>query len=153
MTDISTIINTPIINPETDIFWQNEVTSAPSDSTNSILIISSFFHDNSAEEIQLGKILDACKADRANCHIIKLNPEDKKAWHGLKDNFSPKVVLLFGVHPQQLGVAVLLRFNLYNNYDGAKWIPTLSLSELEQNAQAKKDLWVNALKPIFVDNN
>lgn len=152
MTDISTIINTPIINPETDIFWQNEpISSSTSDIKN--LIITNKFEAGSPEEIQLNKILEACKLSKETCVFIQLDMTDKKAWHTLKNNYHPQAVILFGVHPQQLGIAALFRFNQYNNYDGTKWIPTLSLNELEQNAQAKKDLWVNALKPTFVDNN
>jgi len=152
MTDTSTIINTPIINPETDIFWQNEQRSS-SVSNIETLIITNKIEADSPEEIQLNKILEACKLNKESYVLMQLDAADKKAWHTLKANYHPQAVILFGVHPQQLGIAALFRFNYYNNYDGAKWIPTLSLSELEQNAQAKKDLWVNALKPTFVDNN
>ena len=152
MTDISTIINTPIINPETDIFWQNE-DGSPTVSDIGTIIITTRIETGSAEEIQLQKILEACKLNKDSCVFIQLDTTDKKAWHALKGSYHPQAVILFGVHPQQLGIAALFRFNQYNNYDGAKWIPTLSLNELEQNAQAKKDLWVNALKPTFIDNN
>ena len=68
MTDISTIINTPIINPETDIFWQNKpISSSASDIKN--LIITNKFEAGSPEEIQLNKILEACKLSKENMCI------------------------------------------------------------------------------------
>jgi hypothetical protein len=31
------------------------------------------------------------------------------------------------------------------------WLATLPLKDLEQNAELKKQLWVNGMKPVFVD--
>ncbi len=151
MTDFPRIINTEIIDTETDIFWYNNSVSHETISPKPVLILSKKIDELSAEQQQLNKILDACKLLQDKYNIVQLTENERLAWHRLKDIANPSVVILFGVHPSDLGISALFRLNWLNNFDGASWIPTLSLQELEQQPQAKKDLWTNALKPLFAD--
>lgn len=151
MTDFQTIINTEIINTETDVFWYNNSASHENIIPKNVLILSKKIDEQSAEQQQLNKILDACKLAEDKYNVVQFTENERLAWHRLKDTASPSVIILFGVHPSLLGISALFRLNALNNFDGASWIPTLSLQELEQQPQAKKDLWTNALKPLFAD--
>lgn len=151
MTEFLNIIKTEIIDPETDIFW-NTSNTGDAVTGGKPLIISLQYLPGSADDVQLKKILEACKLDTGTCNILQITPDEKVAWHVLKNKYAPTIVLLFGVHPQQLAIAALFRLNGINNFDSTTVIPTLSLPQLEQQPQAKKDLWVNALKPLFADN-
>ncbi|MCB0697326.1 MAG: DNA polymerase III subunit psi [Chitinophagaceae bacterium] len=151
MTDFPRILNTEIIDTEIDIFWQNDHIAMPDMSPRKVLIVTTQHNENSAEQAQLNKIINACKLTAEQYNIIQVATGKQVAWHQIKNTIQPENVLLFGVHPNQLGVSALFRLNSINHFDGAKWIPTLSLQELEQQPQAKKDLWSNALKPIFAD--
>lgn len=152
MTDILDIIKTPLIDPETDIFWNKALDIPAQDTAVNTLIISSAFTQGSAEEQQLTKILEACKISAADYKTVQLQEGEQIAWHQLKNAYKPAIVILFGILPQSLGIAALLRLNGLNNFDGVTWVPTLSLQQLEQQPQAKKELWVNALKPLYADN-
>lgn len=150
MTDFPRIINTEIIDTETDVFWYNNSASHETISTKNVLILTRKI-GNAQEQEQLDKILSACKLNIDLYNIVHLDADEKTAWHQLKETAHPTVVIMFGVHPSSLGISALFRLNGLNNFDGATWIPTLSLAELEQQPQAKKDLWTNALKPLFAD--
>jgi hypothetical protein len=151
MTDFPRIINTEIIDTETDIFWYNNSASDETISPKHVLILSKKIDEQSAEQQQLNKILDACKLSEDKYNLVQITDNERRAWHLLKDIANPSVIILFGVRPSDLGISALFRLNGLNNFDGASWIPTLSLSELEQQPQAKKDLWASALKPLFAD--
>lgn len=152
MTDFPRIINTEIIDTETDVFWYNNSVSHETISPKHVLILSKKIDEQSAEQQQLNKIIDACKLAVDKYNVVQLTENERLAWHRLKDIANPSVVILFGVHPSDLGISALFRLNGLNNFDRVSWIPTLSLQELEQQPQAKKDLWANALKPLFADN-
>lgn len=151
MTDFQTIINTEIINTETDVFWYGNSVSHEKISPKNVLILSKKIDEQSAEQQQLNKILDACKLTEDKYNIVQFTENERLAWHLLKGIANPSVVILFGVYPSRMGISALFRLNAMNNFDGASWIPTLSLQELEQQPQAKKDLWTNALKSLFAD--
>lgn len=150
MTDFPRIINTEIIDTETDVFWYNNSAIHEQISAKNVLILSKKIN-NTSEQEQLDKILSACKLSEDTLNTIQLDESERIAWHQLKEVAHPSVVILFGIHPLSLGVSALFRLNWLNNFDGISWIPTLSLAELEQQPQAKKDLWANALKPLFAD--
>ncbi len=150
MTDFPRIINTEIIDTETDVFWYNNSVSHETIATKNVLILTKKI-GNQQEQEQLDKILSACKLSADIYNIVQLDESEKRAWHQLKEAAHPSVVILFGVHPSTLGISALFRLNWLNNFDSVSWVPTLSLAELEQQPQAKKDLWTNALKPLFAD--
>lgn len=152
MTDFPKIFTTEIIDTETDIFWQENTVLPEGLSTAQTLIITQQYTTGSQEEIQLKKIMNACQLSEEDYNIIHLAADEKTAWHKLKEALHPQKVITFGIHPKKLGITALFRLNAPNHFDSATFIPTLSLTELEQQPQAKKDLWTNALKPLFVDN-
>ena len=53
--------------------------------------------------------------------------------------------------PQQLGIAAMFRLNEPNRFNERIFIPTLSIPDLEKQPDAKKQLWLGGLKPVFAD--
>lgn len=151
MTEFPQIFDTDIVNAETDVFWHSEKLANKQLNHNEVLVLTSEISPNSQEEIQLNKILDACKLSNVDYHLVSFSTDEKIAWHQLKNSVKPTKVITFGINPARMGITALFRLNAVNHFDGVVIIPTLSLQELEQQPQAKKDLWLNALKPVFVD--
>ena len=149
MSDLPNIIDTQVITNQWDIFWEANKLPEPID----VLVLTLPFEPGSKEETQLHKMLQACQLDLRQCYILHINNTEKIAWHQLRDAAKPKAVLTLGVHPQQLGINSLFRLYTPNKFDERIWIVAQSLDELEQQPEAKKQLWVNGLKPVFVDNN
>lgn len=147
MTTIPDIIQSDIVTSNVDVYWS----ALPDDlsvSAVKVLVVTKPLQGNS-EESQLEKILQACKLEQQDYHIYQL--QENTAWHQLRDRLTPKVVLLFGILPQQLGVSAM--FSLYhpNRFDNTVWIPCISITEMEKHPDTKKQLWVDGLKPVFVD--
>jgi len=55
------------------------------------------------------------------------------------------------VHPKQLGISVLFRLFAPNHFNEKIFIAAPSLAEMEQQPDAKKQLWGQGLKPVFID--
>lgn len=151
MTDIPRIITSEVIKSEQDVFWEDISAVIGELPHKKVLIISSAFAVGSDSETQLQKMLGACQLTDADYNTIQLDEGQQVAWNKMRDLLQPEVILLVGVMPKDLGISALFRLNSVNNFDGIKWIPTLSLPNLEQQPNAKKELWLQALKPLFVD--
>lgn len=149
MSEFPDIIKSDIINKEWDDFWNKSVTNALPEKP--VLVITSEFARDSAEELQLQKMMQACKLDSDQLNIIQFKQEDKLAWHQIRDNINPKIILLLGVMPEQLGISAMFQLYSPNRFNDRIWIAGLSLSELEKQPDAKKQLWLTGLKPVFVD--
>lgn len=151
MTDVPRIISSEIIQTEQDVFWEDLSAVLGELPHKNVLIISAAYGAGSDNEAQLLKMLGACQLSDADYNIIQLEQGKQMSWNRLRELTKPEAALLVGVLPKRLGIAALFRLNSVNNFDGIKWIPTLSLPELEQQPNAKKELWLQALKPLFVD--
>ncbi len=150
-TDIPDIFNTDIVTTDIDATWtENE--QLKSLQQKKLLIISQPYAAGSNDEVQLQKIQEACQLGQDEYQTLQMTDSDTYAWHRIKTISKPEAVLLFGIKPQQLGISALFIFNYPNKFDSTIWIPTLSLPDLSQQPEAKKQLWGNALKPIFIEN-
>lgn len=114
-------------------------------------MLSAPYPTGSAEEQTLLKMLAACKLDAGAYHILQLQPEQCIAWHQIKDQAKPQYVLLLGISPQQLGINALFRLNEANAFDSSTFVPSLSLDQLIQMQDMRTALWVQGLKPLFID--
>jgi hypothetical protein len=151
MKDIPIIIETDILSDEWNTFWDKLPETKGPLEPKSVLILSTVFATSSSEATQLQKMMHACNLHESQYSVIQLNDGEDIAWHQLQYHLKPKVVILLGVEPSRLGVSALFRFCEPNRYNECTWIPSLSLSELELNPDVKKQLWLHALKPVFVD--
>lgn len=149
MADNLNIIKSKIVSSNWDVFWEQN--TQIQELEKNTVVLSTPFQQGSAEETQLLKILQACTLTPEQYHIIQIQPEQQLAWHQVRDKVKPEFVIIFGVMPQQLGISAMFRLNEPNRFNDCIFIPTLSLPELEQQAEAKKQLWLSGLKPVFVD--
>jgi archaellum biogenesis ATPase FlaH len=97
------------------------------------------------ENVQLGKILSACRLSQEDYFIVR----ELSDWHTFRENEQIREVLLFGVKESDLDITIQFTENQINKFDDRIWIKTKSISELISNQQLKNDLWQNALKPHF----
>jgi len=145
------ILKTDLVDVQNDEFWE-DISDLISDAVaKPTLILVKGNWEDIAEYNQLQKMLDAVKLSPEQYNIIWLKDGQKAAWHQLREKLEPKTIFLVGVMPAQLGIAALFRINQPNNFNDCVWLPTLSISELEQNPTAKGQLWNNGMKPIFVE--
>lgn len=153
MSEYPDIIETDVVKTTIDPFWENDRFSSPVGVKKPVLILSNSYPAGSAEEAQLNKMLQACGLSTEKYFIFQLNENECIAWHLLKQKFNPKYILLIGLLPAQLGIAAVLNIHAPNRFDEAIWIPSLSVADLEKQPEMKKQLWLNALKPVFVDKS
>jgi len=150
MEGLPNIINTNIINQDWDIFWQ-DADNRETIAVKNLLVLSKPFNPNSAEDIQLQKMLQACKLTTTDYNLFQINENQKVAWHKLRDVFKPKMILLLGIIPENLGISALFKFNEACFFNEILWLATVSLQAMEQQPDLKVQLWNNGLKPIFVE--
>lgn len=149
MADNTNIIKSKVVGSEFDVFWtQDLITDELQKNT---LVLSCPYLPGSTEEQQLLKMLQACTLTPDNYHIIQVAADQQVPWHQLRDRAQPQHVILLGITPQQLGISAWFRLHEPNRFNDCIWIPAVSLPELDKHPDAKKALWLNALKPVFVD--
>lgn len=153
MKDIPIIIETDILSDEWNTFWDKLPETKGPLEPKKVLILSAPFGANTSEATQLQKMMQACNMREDQYNVLQLNEGEDIAWHQLQFHLKPGAVLLLGIQPSRLGVSALFRINEPNRYNECTWIPSLSLSELELNPEVKKQLWLQALKPVFVDKS
>ena len=145
------IIKSDVINSNYDIYW-NEVTSFVNNvEAKPVLIITDGCADGSDDDVQLRKMLVACKLTPDQYNIIRLNEGERVAWHKLREPLNPGFIFLVGVLPSRLGISSLFRLNEPNHFNDRLWLPTLPIRDLEMSLDIKKQLWSNGIKPMFVD--
>lgn len=145
------IIKSDVILPQHDALWADISPMLQGTSPKSILILAT--DPGQAYEIQLQKMIEACKLSPDQYNLIKVGAEQPIAWHQLKDKLKPGIVFLIGVTPLQLGISASLRFNLPNRFADCVWLPTASVSDLDKYPDIKKQLWLDGMKPVFVDKS
>ena len=145
------IINTDIIPASLNTTW-DENNLANGLRPKLVLIITTTYSDNTPEALQLQKIIAACKLTQEQYNIIQLNDNQLIKISHLLSNLNPKIVILFGILPIQLSISAQFILNEPNRFADCIFIPTLSLSDMEQLEEMKKQLWNKALKPVFVEN-
>ena len=153
MKDIPIIIETDIISDEWNTFWDSLSETKGPLAPKRVLVLSGPYGPTSSESQQLQKMMQACNLTEDRYNVIQLVDDEDIAWHQLQYHLKPYVIILLGIHPSRLGISALFRINEPNNYNECIWIPSLSLSELEINPEVKKLLWLQGLKPVFVDKN
>jgi hypothetical protein len=143
------IINSDIIKTSEDTFWNELPDGVTAGAEIQLLVISKPITAGGTEEVQLQKMMQACGLDAKQYYHLQV--AEPIAWHKLRDTLKPTAILLLGIHPKELGISALFHLYAPNNFDGCIWIPSIALNELEQQPEAKKQLWLHGLKPIFVD--
>ena len=146
------IIRSNIADPKYDVLWEDISGLTQNASAKTVLIITNEYTAGGIEEIQLKKMLDACRLLPEQYNIITLKDGQMAAWHRMRDMLQPEIIFLIGIMPAQLGISALFQLHTANNFDGKTWLPTLSISELERQQEVKSQLWREGMRPLFIDN-
>lgn len=151
MSEIPDILNTPIVPPATDAFWQdangalNDYTPRPA------LFISAPIEAGSAAMTSLENMIKACKLQPDDYNLIFLPAGEPLAWHLMQQKLQPKYVVILGIDLSQLALSVVLMPHQVSRFSQCSFIPTASIHELNQYPDIKKHFWEYGLKPVFVD--
>ncbi len=145
------IIKSDLVSSESDVLWDDIPVAMQAAIVKPILILVNAYTPESAEGPQILKMLDACKLTPEQYNILQINKTQRIAWHKLREQVDPKIIFLIGVLPSQLGISSLFRMNVPNHFNDRIWLATLSISELEQHPDVKKQLWAEGMKPVFID--
>jgi CheY-like chemotaxis protein len=145
------IIKSDIVSSEHDAYWGAIGGPAGKMTPRPLLVLVSHSEGDTVATTQLQKMLDASGLSAEQYNIVSVADGEQIAWHQLRHHFKPGVVFLLGVLPAQLGVSALFRLNEPNRFNDTIWLPTLSIALLAEHADAKKQLWLAGMKPIFVD--
>lgn len=135
---------------------QNEIMFLGKNVKNILLIVK----ENEAEIINqprkntLLKMLAACKLTLDDIVIINLN-DSGKSFEKIREEFSPKKILLFDVTTQAIGLPFTIPHYQVQQYDGCMYIsaPGLTLEENDNDKNIKAEklkLWAS-LKKMFLE--
>ena len=145
------IIKSDLVSSEYDVLWQDIGQIVKNATPKPVMVLINTYPPGSPDETQLLKMLEVSKLSPEQYNIVQIEKNTPVAWHKLRDQLDPKVVFLIGILPAQLGISSLFKLNAPNHFNDRIWLATLSLGELEQFPDVKKQLWTNGMKPIFVD--
>lgn len=148
---INGLIQSDIVPAANDVFWKEVTELVAGKESKSILVITNKLDAGSSEMQQLQKMLDACKLTPDQYNLLMLDNGQTAAWHMLREKLNPKIIFLIGIMPAQLGISALFRLNEPNNFNDRIWLASISLKDLDQNPEIKKQLWLNGMKPVFLD--
>ncbi len=147
------IITSNLINSEYDALWEDITPLVKDAAPRPLLRLINTYTQEASENAQLVKMLEACKLVPEQYNIIQINKSQQVAWHKLREQLDPKIIFLIGILPAQLGISSLFRINAPNRFNDRIWLPTLSINELEQRPDIKKQLWQDGMKPVLVDKS
>jgi hypothetical protein len=150
MSQLIDIITTPVVTATWDVFWNGSGYATGGRRVHT-LVISHRSAQGSKESEQLMKILAACQMPEGSYHMITIDEQELLAWRQLRPVFNPRIVLLMGVAPSQLGISALFQLNEPNRFDDTIWLPTLPIAQMEEQPALKKELWEKGIKPLFIE--
>lgn len=114
------------------------------------LVLATPFRNEMQDYVQLEKILAACKLQQQDYLVLQ---ENKNSWLDLRKAANIKEILIFGDMANSLDIPLTFMENQVIKFDNRVFIKSLAIDELSINQQVKNDLWLNALKPHFINNN
>jgi hypothetical protein len=94
-------------------------------------------------------MMAACRLSESDYTLTFVQADGKLSWAAMSAANPPKHILLLGVNPRQLAIQALFKLNTMNDFMGYTFIPSLSLSQIEDSPEQKKDLWLQGLKPAL----
>lgn len=152
MNNAESIFKTKIVNNTLDKFWTENTKLLNGKRATKVLVVTTEFSKNGNEEALLHKMMGACNLNTDEYYLVQIETGSLESWHKMHTVLKPKVVFLFGVHPQQLGISALFKLNEPNRFYNCILIPASPLTEIEKNINLKSYLWNNAMSPVFIDN-
>ena len=93
-------------------------------------------------------ILNACKLNMADVAVINLNQSTNNHYLSLNNITRPKIKLLFGVTPQEIGLPIHFPHFQVQPYNNVVYLCAPDLSSIEEDKSLKAQLWAG-LKSVF----
>lgn len=142
------IFTTDIVTDNIDVYWEQHTHIAFSKVP--ILVISTMIELGSPSAQLLTNMLHGgCKLLPEQYNVLFLKESDVLPWTLIREQVAPKVVLLFGITPKQLGIHALFLLHEGNKFDDCIFLPAMSLTDINTQASLKQAIWKGGLQPIF----
>lgn len=145
------VLRSDLVTSGYDVYWDEDAPLLKNALPKSVLVVVADWERGETDAAQMKKMLEACQLKPEQYNVVQIKDSDKISWKQLNRSFNPTIVFLIGVMPATLGVPVLFKLNEPNNFNEKIWVPTISISELDKFAEVKKQLWLNGMKPVFID--
>ncbi len=145
------IIKSDLVSAVHDVMWNDISDLVKGAEPRPVLVLTLPFAQQSMENTQLVKMLEAAKLQPAQYNIIQIEQDKVVAWHQLRERLNPEIIFLIGVVPSQLGISSLFKLNAPNHFNDRVWLATVPLANLAERPDIRKELWEYGLRPLFVD--
>lgn len=96
----------------------------------------------------LSGILNACKLTLEDIAIINIASSPSLSYKTISDNLNPKIILMFGVSPDNIQLPFLIPSFQRQTYNNQMYLSIPDLSKLENDKDLKRKLWAE-LQQIF----
>lgn len=96
----------------------------------------------------LSGILAACKLTLEDVGLLNIASDPRVSYKKITEAFNPRIMIMFGVLPDQLQLPFLMPEFQRQSYNNQLYLAVPSLTELENNKDLKRKLWV-VLQQIF----
>jgi len=93
-------------------------------------------------------VLNACKLNMADVAIINMNQSTNNHYLDLNSITRPKIKLLFGVSPQEIGLPIHFPYFQVQPYNNVVYLCAPDLNSIEEDKSLKTQLWAG-LKSVF----
>ena len=93
-------------------------------------------------------ILNACKLNMADVAVININQSTNNNYLNINNITRPKIKLLFGVSPQEIGLPIHFPDFQVQPFNNVTYLCAPDLKSIEENKSLKTRLWAG-LKSLF----
>lgn len=94
-------------------------------------------------------ILTACNLSLADIALVNFGQNSQLEFNGLMEQFSPTLVILFGVEPQQLLFPLHFPNFQLQKYNHQTYLSAPSLNMLAKDTKQKKEFWLCLQQHFF----
>lgn len=144
------IITTDILTTDNDRLWEDATAYLQHKQPAPVLVITETLAPGSAEELQLHRMMEACKLSTSQYNVVYIPAGAQVAWHKLHHALQPRIVILLGMVPARLGISALMQYCALNRFDDTYWLPGPSMASMGSQQEIKSQFWNMALKPTFI---
>ena len=94
-------------------------------------------------------ILTACNLSLADIALVNFGQNNKLEFNGLMEEFSPTLIILFGVEPQHLLFPLHFPHFQLQKYNHQTYLSAPSLNMLAKDTKQKKEFWLCLQQHFF----
>ena len=139
------VFKTKIVPAAFDRFWADAGSSTADLAPKQVLVLAA----EPVGEEMIARMLNRCGVAATDFMTFRVAPGSVVPWNSLNDKVRPRVVVLLGVAPADLGISALFVFGSPNRFGGAIWIPGPATADMEQTPDLRRQWWESGLAPVF----